>query len=128
MSHDVAIAVIVGTGRIEELIVPHIRVEEACTRQVAQYHAESNRQQKQGLILFLDGKIEQEATDEYHDGILPSFFLHEEGDEAHLADEVVQALLQVEVSRHHWHSHEKEQEKTNILFHFTFYIIMVVSG
>ena len=110
MSHNVAVAVIVRAVGIEELVVPHIRVEETSARQIAENHAESDGQEQQGLVLFLDGKIKEEAADKYHDGILPTFFLHKEGDKAHLVDELAHTLFQVEVSSQKRCCNKEKQE------------------
>ena len=77
MSHDITIAVVVGAGRIQELVVPHLRIKHTRTRQVSENHTKGYREQKQGLILLLDSKVKQEAADKDHYGTLPTLAYEE---------------------------------------------------
>ena len=66
------IAVEERTVGIQELVVPHGRVEQPCARNIAEEHTKSDRQQQQRLVLFLDGQIKKEAGDADHHRILPA--------------------------------------------------------
>ena len=102
------IAVVVGAVWVEELIIPHLGVEQACTGQVGEYHTKGNGEQEQRLILLLDSQIEQHAANGQHDQILPACS-DEEGCESHLAVELLKGGAQVEVSSHHRSGHQQKQ-------------------
>lgn len=57
MSHDVAITVIMRTGRIQELIVPHLCVKQSGTRKIGENHAKGYGQKQQWLKSLLDSQV-----------------------------------------------------------------------
>ena len=112
LSHDMTIAVVERTLLIQELIVPHLRVEQARCRDVAEQHTEGDGQEQQGLVLLLDGQIEQQAGDADHHGILPAIFC-EELHKTHVVPELRHRRGEVEVlglkrKREH-EQHEQQQ-------------------
>ena len=119
MCHDVAIAVVVRTGRIDK-ISPKFAAIHACTGQIGKNHTESNGQKQQRFEALLDGKIEQVATHCYHYEVLPTLALKER-DKAHLVEEIGNTLFHIEISRHGRCSHEKHQGNEGEVFQIIFH-------
>ena len=102
-----SVTVIVRTVGIEELFVPHLCVEQSCTRQISQNHAKGDGEQQQRLIFLLDGQVQKHATDAQHHQVLPSCS-YKEGGESHFAVEVFQGLAKVKLTGHHGGGHQKK--------------------
>ena len=76
MGHDVAVAVVVGAGGIQEG-VPQILMVQGVLKaaqgaDVCQQAANGDAHHQQGLVLLLDAKIEQDAGDDDHDQVTPA--------------------------------------------------------
>ena len=100
-----AIAMIVGAIGIKE-IIPQFAAEHTCAWQIRQNHTKCDGQKQQRLKALLDGQIQKIATYGNHDEILPTF-ANEEVDEAHLTEELVQALFHIKC--HSRCCHEQHQ-------------------
>ena len=100
-----------------------IEMEQLRAGQVGQQHTEGDGEEQQRLVFLLDGQVEQEATEEDHHKVLPTF-TNEEGHDAHLAEEVAQTLCYIHLSSHCGSGNEHEEgqkaKKFNVFHNILF--------
>ena len=68
------------------------RVEHLSTGEVGEKHTECDRKQQQGLVLLLDGEVEQEASECQHNKALPATGLNEHHVDTRSFEELGDAL------------------------------------